>query len=158
LLFAPFGAKLGFLPGASHAFASGCFDECIEIIAAIVIGDLIAGLDVLDRPNLDDVFYEIDLGIRSARMIDIARPVSAVVIFLPMYRTMNCPFLIGTSVNRPRPDRERAIRRCRDGDSLAGMRLECLVDGDVPMMIDRRRGTVSQMRARLQFARDELGN
>jgi hypothetical protein len=42
-----------------------------------VIRDLIAGLDVLDRPNLDDVFYEIDLGIRSARMIDIARPVSA---------------------------------------------------------------------------------
>jgi hypothetical protein len=65
-LLAPFGAKLGFLPGASHAFASDCLDECIEMIAAIVICDLIAWLDVLDRTNFDDVFYEINLGIRPA--------------------------------------------------------------------------------------------
>jgi hypothetical protein len=42
-----------------------------------VIGDLVTGLDVLDRANLDDVFYEIDFRIGPARMIDVARPISA---------------------------------------------------------------------------------
>jgi hypothetical protein len=41
-----------------------------------VIGDLVTGLDVLDRANLDDVFYEIDFRIGPAGMIDIARPIS----------------------------------------------------------------------------------
>ena len=120
-----------------------------------MIRDLIAGLDVLDRPNLDDVFDEIDLGIRSARMIDIARPVSAAgpvdrpaVVDLEQVPGIE---MLGFGSGYLPAD-------VSDGDSLAGMRLECLVDGDVPMMIDRRRGTVSQMRARSQFARDELGN
>ena len=68
-----FGAFLGTRP----AFAAKLLDERIEIIAAIVIGDLVPRLDVLDRTDLDHVFHEIDFRIGSARMIDIARPVSA---------------------------------------------------------------------------------
>ena len=70
-------AHLGAFLGTRPAFAANFLDEGIEIIAAIVIGDLVPGLDVLDRTNLDRVFHEINFGIRSARMIDIARPVSA---------------------------------------------------------------------------------
>jgi hypothetical protein len=70
-------ADLGaFLP-ASPALAAGCFDEGVEIIAAIVIRDLVAGLDVLDGANLDHVLDEIDFGVRPAGMIDVARPVPA---------------------------------------------------------------------------------
>lgn len=71
-------AHLGAFLGTRPAFAANFLDEGIEIIAAIVIGDLVPGLDVFDRTNLDRVFHEINFGIRSARMIDIARPVSAV--------------------------------------------------------------------------------
>jgi len=70
-------AKFGAFLGTRPAFAAKLLDERIEIIAAIVIGDLVPRLDVLDRTDLDDVFDEIDFRIGSARMIDIARPVSA---------------------------------------------------------------------------------
>lgn len=70
-------AHLGAFLGTRPAFAANFLDEGIEIISAIVIGDLVPGLDVLDRTNLDRVFHEINFGVRSARMIDIARPVSA---------------------------------------------------------------------------------
>jgi hypothetical protein len=70
-------AHLGAFLRTRPAFAANFLDERIEIIATIVIGDLVAGLDVLDRSDLDGVFHEVDFGIRSARMIDIARAVSA---------------------------------------------------------------------------------
>src|SRR5262249_20261242 len=61
----------------SHALAAGCFDEGVEIIAAIVVRDLVAGLDVLDGADLDYVLDEINFGIWPARVIDVARPVPA---------------------------------------------------------------------------------
>ena len=70
-------AKFGAFLRTRPAFAADFLDERIEIIAAIVIGDLVPRLDVLDRTDLDHVFHEIDFRIGSAGMIDIARPVSA---------------------------------------------------------------------------------
>src|SRR5262245_7779459 len=62
---------------ASHALAADLLDEGIEIVAAVVIGDLVAGLDVLDRSDLDDVLHEIDFRIRTASVVDAACPVPA---------------------------------------------------------------------------------
>jgi len=42
-----------------------------------VIGDLVTGLDVFDRADLDHVFDEIDFGVGPAGMVDVAPPVSA---------------------------------------------------------------------------------
>jgi hypothetical protein len=70
--------NLGAFLGASPALATHGLDEGVEIIAAIVIRDLVTGLDILDRPDLDRVFHEIGFGIRSAGMIDVARAVPAV--------------------------------------------------------------------------------
>src|SRR5258705_41441 len=49
--------------------------------------------------------------------------VVSVGILRPRYRMMNWPFLISTRVNMPSPVLDRPMRRWRDGDSLAGMRL-----------------------------------
>src|SRR6266446_3897464 len=70
--------NLGAFLGASPAPATHGLDEGVEIIAAIVIRDLVTGLDILDRPDLDHVFHEIGFGIRSAGMIDVACAVPAV--------------------------------------------------------------------------------
>ena len=70
-------AHLGAFLRTRPAFAAKFLDERIEIIAAIVIGDLVPRLDVLDRSDLDDVLHEIDFRIGSARVIDVTRPVSA---------------------------------------------------------------------------------
>jgi hypothetical protein len=45
-----------------------------------VIRDLVTGLDILHRTDLDRVFDEIGFRIRSARMVDVARavPVGAI--------------------------------------------------------------------------------
>ena len=69
---------LGAFLGASPALATHGLDEGVEIIAAIVIRDLVPRLDILDRTDLDHVFHEIGFGIRSAGMIDVARAVPAV--------------------------------------------------------------------------------
>lgn len=74
--FAPERAELGLLLGAGQALAPDGLDECVEIIAAIVVRDLVVGFDALDRPNLDHVLHEIDFRIWPALMVDIARPVS----------------------------------------------------------------------------------
>src|SRR5262249_10480849 len=58
------------LHAASHALATHGLDEGVEIIAAIVIRDLVTGLDILDRTDLDHVFHEIGFRIRSGRMVD----------------------------------------------------------------------------------------
>src|SRR5262245_26428524 len=65
-----------FLP-ASPAFATHGLDEGVEIIAAVVIRDLVPWLDILDRTDLDHVLHKIGFGIRSARMVDVARAVPA---------------------------------------------------------------------------------
>jgi hypothetical protein len=71
------GADLGaFLP-ASHALAADCFDEGVEIIAAIVVRDLVPRLDVLNCADLDHVLDEIDFRVRPAGMIDVTRSVPA---------------------------------------------------------------------------------
>src|SRR5258708_20296323 len=70
--------NLGAFLGASPALATCGLDEGVEIIAAIVIRDFVTGLDILDCPDLDHVFHEIGFGIRSARMIDVARAVPPV--------------------------------------------------------------------------------
>jgi hypothetical protein len=62
---------------AGHAPATGGFDEGIEVVAAVMVGDLGARLDVLDRADLDHVLDEIDFRVRPARMVDIARAVLA---------------------------------------------------------------------------------
>ena len=77
LAFALERAQLGSLPGASLALAAHVPDESVEIIAPIVIGDLVPGLDVLDRPNLDHVLDKIDFRVRPAGMIDIAGPIAS---------------------------------------------------------------------------------
>ena len=81
LLAEPFGPALGALPGfrprARRAPASHGLDECFDIIAAVMVRDLVAGLDVPDRPDLDHVLDEIDFGIRPARMIDVTRGIAA---------------------------------------------------------------------------------
>jgi hypothetical protein len=70
-------AKLGALFSASPALATDRLNERVEIIAAIVIGDLVPRLDVLDGTDLDDVFDEVNFGVGAAGMIDVARPISA---------------------------------------------------------------------------------
>src|SRR5262249_56254047 len=70
-------ADLGAFFPASHALAADGLDEGVEIIAAIVVRDLVARPDVLDGADLDHVLDEIDFGVRPARVIDIARPVPA---------------------------------------------------------------------------------
>src|SRR5215468_7479435 len=49
----PGGADLRRLLGTSHALASDRLDESVEIVAAIVVRDFAAGLDVLDGADLD---------------------------------------------------------------------------------------------------------
>src|SRR6266481_5808310 len=70
--------NLGAFLGASPALATHGLDEGVEIIAAIVIRDLVTGLDTLDRTDLDHVLHEIGFRIRSARMVDVACAVPAV--------------------------------------------------------------------------------
>src|SRR4051812_49112708 len=66
------GTQLGPLPGAEFALATYRLDESVDIVAAVVIGDLVIGLDVLDRTDLDHVLDEIDFRIGPAGVIDIA--------------------------------------------------------------------------------------
>src|SRR5262245_52975157 len=68
---------LGAFLGASPALATHGLDEGVEIIAAVVIRDLVPWLDILDRTDLDHVLHKIGFGIRSARMVDVARAVPA---------------------------------------------------------------------------------
>src|SRR3984957_17043949 len=72
----PLGARLGLLLAAGDAFAAHRLDEAVEIAAAVIVGDLLVRLDVLDRPDLDHMLDEIGLGVRAAGMVDVARHVS----------------------------------------------------------------------------------
>ena len=103
-----------------------------------MVGNLSACSDVLDGPYDDLVPYPVGLGIRPARMIcvtsevlsarSVDRPTAvdlveiavarassfsacSVVSLRPLYSAMKAPFLIGAVAKRPRPVRERPIRK-----------------------------------------------
>ena len=69
---APLAAAL--LP-AFHAFAAARRDHVAEIVAAIVVSDLVAGMDHLDGAQDDLPFAPVRLGVRSAGMVGITRDV-----------------------------------------------------------------------------------
>jgi hypothetical protein len=126
-----------FLP-ALVAFAGAPCDDIGQIIAAVIVGNLAACSDVLDGPYDDLVPYPVGLGIRPARMIcvtsevlsarSVDRPTAIDLVEIAVapglkfigllggklaafYSTMKAPFLIGAVAKRPRPVRERPIRK-----------------------------------------------
>jgi hypothetical protein len=50
-------------------------DVGVEVILAVVVGDLVAGFDVLDRLDADAPVADHRIGIAAAGMIDVARDV-----------------------------------------------------------------------------------
>src|SRR5262245_1029997 len=74
---AGFGPLLGPFPPARQALAADRLDEGVDVIATIVVRDLVSRLDVPDRADLDHVLHDIDFGVRPAGMVDVARPVAA---------------------------------------------------------------------------------
>ena len=64
------GSALSPLPGSLlrtwQALAAHRLDECRDIVTPVVIRDLVAGLDVLDGPDLDRLLDEIDFRVRPA--------------------------------------------------------------------------------------------
>src|SRR3984957_16394458 len=80
------GALLLALLFAGRAFAADRLQIGLEIVGAVIVVDLFAGLDLLDRADHDLALARIDVGfrIRLAGVIDIARDVLA-------HRTVNGP-------------------------------------------------------------------
>jgi hypothetical protein len=76
--------EFGSFSGASPALATDLPDETIEVIASVVVGNLVAGLDVLDGADLDHMLDVIDLRIGPACVVDVARPV-------PSAGAIDCP-------------------------------------------------------------------
>src|SRR5882672_9065712 len=68
------GAALPFR--ALDALAAFRLDEAVKVILAVVVGDLVAGHDVLDRRDEDLALDDVGLGIRPAGVIDVARDVA----------------------------------------------------------------------------------
>src|SRR3954447_10030958 len=62
---------------AGGAPAAVVLDEGIEIVAAIIVGDLVARMDRLDRADQDLALLHVGFGIRPAGMVDVARDVLA---------------------------------------------------------------------------------
>ena len=62
---------------AGGAPAAVVLDEGIEIVAAIIVGDLVARMDRLDRADQDLALLNIGFGVRPAGMVDVARDVLA---------------------------------------------------------------------------------
>ena len=60
---------------AFHAFAAARRDHVEEIVAAIVISDLVAGMDHLDGAQDDLPFAPVQLGVWPAGMVGITRDV-----------------------------------------------------------------------------------
>jgi len=134
-----FGACLrahigSFLP-ALVAFAGAPCDDIGQIIAAVIVGNLAACSDVLDGPYDDLVPYPVGLGIRPARMIcvtsevlsarSVDRPTAIDLVeiavapglkFIGLLGGKLAAFIfddegIGAVAKRPRPVRERPIRK-----------------------------------------------
>src|SRR4051794_28455566 len=52
-------------------------DEAVEVVLAVVVGDLVARRDVLQRRDENLTLHDVGFGIRPARMVDVARDVAA---------------------------------------------------------------------------------
>src|SRR6185295_19788786 len=72
---ADFGALLAPLLAAFVAPAALRLDVGVEVILAVVVGDLVARLDVPDRLDPDAAVADHRVGVRPAGMIDVARGV-----------------------------------------------------------------------------------
>src|SRR2546428_8744118 len=62
---------------AGGAPAAVILDESVEIVAAVIVGDLVARMDRLDRADQDLALLHIGLGVRPAGMVDVACDVLA---------------------------------------------------------------------------------
>src|SRR5215831_18534125 len=62
---------------AGRAFAAVFLDEGIEVVAAVVVGDLVARVDGPDRADQNLVLLDIGFGVRLAGMVDVAGDVPA---------------------------------------------------------------------------------
>jgi hypothetical protein len=80
---APFGGEelcaafLAPLLDAFLAFAAVWLDEPAHIVAAVIVGDLLARLDVLEGANEDLALAPVGLAIRAAGMIGVAPDIPA---------------------------------------------------------------------------------
>src|SRR5262245_46797062 len=73
----PLRAQHQLLLMAGRTLAAVLLDERIEIVAAVVVGDLVPRVDGLDRADQNLVFLDIRLGVRPAGMVDVAGDVLA---------------------------------------------------------------------------------
>ena len=62
---------------AGRTLAAVLLDEGIEIVAAVIVGDLVARMDGLDRADQNLALLHIGFGVRPAGMVDVARDVLA---------------------------------------------------------------------------------
>src|SRR5262245_26114434 len=62
---------------ALRALAAFGLDEAVEVILAVVVGDLVARRDVPDRRDENLALDDVGLGVGPARVIDVARDVAA---------------------------------------------------------------------------------
>jgi len=62
---------------AGRALAAVLLDEGVEIVAAVVVGDLVARVDGPDRADQNLVLLDIGFGVRLAGMVDVAGDVPA---------------------------------------------------------------------------------
>src|SRR5256885_15596686 len=62
---------------AGGALATVLLDERVEIVTAVIVGDLVAWMDGLDRGDQDLSLPHIGFGIRPTGMVDVARNVLA---------------------------------------------------------------------------------
>src|SRR5262249_19066550 len=58
------------------ALAALRLDEAVEVLLAVVVGDLVARRDVLDRADDDLALLDVALGVGAARVVDVAGDVA----------------------------------------------------------------------------------
>src|SRR5262245_19228405 len=118
---------------ALGAFASVRLEKDVEIFPPVVVGDLLARLDLLPRAQDHLALDHVGFGVRTARVIGVAAHVTVdgeaavdlvhvaaaagleplglrMVMRRPLYSTMNAPFSIASVANSPRPVGERPTR------------------------------------------------
>src|SRR5262245_41449391 len=62
---------------AGRAPAAVVLDESVEVVAAVVVGDLITRVDGPDRADQDLVLFDIRFSVRPAGMVDVAGDILA---------------------------------------------------------------------------------
>jgi hypothetical protein len=70
-------ARLGPLVAAFVTFASATSDHVVEVIGAVVVGDLVARLDVLDRTQEHAVADLVGFDVRPAGVVGVAAEIAA---------------------------------------------------------------------------------